>query len=290
MKWRVSLMVMVVVLALESGGSLGASASLTAKTSPGEDPVVAQVGGEKIKQSEFAEYLDRLPAAARFEAGTAEGRLRLLQGYARQKSMVVLARRAGLERDPEYRRLLRPFEEAQLSKLYMDRLRGEITVSSASARAYYDAHPREFMEGEIHASHIVARTYDEAQKAQTLLKDGKSFAEVAKSVSIDRASAQKGGQMAPVRTGQVDPIFERTFQGLTPGQVSWIVNTAAGYELIRKDEEIKGQPKPLDKVAKDIETMLQSQQLYQRLSDAQARITIKIDEKALNSAQFPKPQ
>ena len=246
--------------------------------------VIALVGDEKITPEVFLGYLDGLPPSIRVLAASPDGRVQLLKSYLYQRALVLLARQAKLEQDPEFQKLVKSYEEGQLSKLYMDRLRAEVSVSSVEVRAYYVTHPQEFAEGLIHASHIVTNSFEEALKAKDLLmKGGKSFAEVAQTLSIDRASAKNGGRMPASRTGRADPAFEKSFRALIKEQVSDIAKTSAGFELIRKDEEIQGPPKPFQAVEQDIRSTLQNQKLFQRLEAAKAALGVTFDAKKVES-------
>jgi len=252
-------------------------------SSPSLGDAIAQVGGEKITQEEFLGFLDSLPPAARDLASSPAGRTQLLHGYLYQRSVLLLARRAGLEKDSEFQKRTKAYLDGQLLTLYMDRLRAEVSVSSAEVRAYYVTHPQEFAEGPIHAGRIVTKSFEDALKAQELLKGGKSFAAVAQALSIDRDSAKHGGRMPVMRAGQADPVFEKTFRALPKGQVSDVIRTAAGFELIRKDEEIQGPPKPLQAVERDIQSTLQNQKVSQRLEYAKTALGVTFDAKKVES-------
>jgi peptidyl-prolyl cis-trans isomerase C len=251
--------------------------------SPSGDPVLARVGQGEIRQSEFLNYLSSFPPAARPQAATPEGRRQMLQGLIYQKSIAELARQAGIEHDPEFQKSVNSYVEGQLSRLYMERLGAKTPVTDAEIQDYYKTHSQDFMEGTIQASHIVTRSQKDAEKAQKMLQGGKSFAQVARAVSIDRASAQNGGRMPPTRFGRGNPVVDQVLRSLQKGKVSGVIPTPSGFELIRKDEETKGSQKSLIAVKEEIRSMLQSQKAFKQLNDAKEKLPVTIDQKQLDA-------
>lgn len=67
------------------------------------------------------------------------------------------------------------------------------------------------------------------------LRQGESFAELAKRHSKDPGSAPQGGSLGPVTLGQTVMEFEDALLLLKPGQVSPPVETPFGWHLIRLD-------------------------------------------------------
>ena len=262
--------------------------NLTQTGSPrsSNDPVLAKVGSEEIRGSDFINYLRFRPDLKQREM-TPEGRVQILRGIVYEVTVSQLARKAGIPRDPSYRESMKQNEEMQLMKFYTDRMRSEITVSSADVRAYYDTHPQEFTEGIIHASHIVMKTSEEAEEALGQIGKGVSFDSVAKDFSIDKNSAKAGGKMPPVRTSQLSPEFERAFIALNPGQISGITKTPEGFELIRKNAETLGPLKPFDDVQDSIRAKLANQALGRRVNQEETSVPVIINEDQVKSLNIP---
>jgi parvulin-like peptidyl-prolyl isomerase len=76
---------------------------------------------------------------------------------------------------------------------------------------------------------------------------------------------------------------------LSLGQISGIVKTAAGFELIRKDAEITGPLKPFASVQDSIRMQLINQALTKRVDAAKSAIPVVIDEARLKSLQLSNP-
>lgn len=82
------------------------------------------------------------------------------------------------------------------------------------------------------------------------LVDGEDFATLAKQVSADKASAEKGGELPWFTTGRMVPEFETAAFALKkPGEMSQPVKTAFGWHIIKLLDR-KGLP-PFDEVKAD---------------------------------------
>jgi len=73
---------------------------------------------------------------------------------------------------------------------------------------------------QIHLHAIVLRTYEEAQKAQKRLKAGTNFATLARELSIDEETKEKGGDMGWLPRGVLSYGLEHTAFSLSPGEIS----------------------------------------------------------------------
>lgn len=101
----------------------------------------------------------------------------------------------------------------------------------------------------IKASHILVKTEEQAQTVLDRINSGEDFAELAKSLSVDKASALIGGDLGYFTKGTRIAEFEDVAFNLEKDQVSDIVKTEVGYHIIKlidkKDtfEELKDEMK-----------------------------------------------
>lgn len=83
----------------------------------------------------------------------------------------------------------------------------------------------------------------QAEAALARVKSGQDFAVVAKEVSQDPGSKDKGGDLGFTSKGAYVPEFEKAAYSLKPGEVSGIVETQFGFHIIKvtekKDDQIK---------------------------------------------------
>jgi len=125
---------------------------------------------------------------------------------------------------------------------------------------------------------IVFKEKDTANKFHTELiasPSDKRFIEIAKKHSIDKGTARKGGLTDFFSRSDMSefPVFARTaFIGLKkPGDISKVVKTKRGFEIIKLAERISAAEKPLKQVRDDVVKKLKKRRaLFLLRSDLQA--------------------
>jgi parvulin-like peptidyl-prolyl isomerase len=123
------------------------------------------------------------------------------------------------------------------------------SVSEEEAKAYYDAHPELFDSGERRVvRYILLRVPPGAPREQKVqihsklqvlrqrIAKGEDFAKLAEQFSQDQASAGNGGLLAVFGRGQMEPSFEKAAYALGKGELSAVVETPFGYNLLRVEE------------------------------------------------------
>jgi Parvulin-like peptidyl-prolyl isomerase len=86
----------------------------------------------------------------------------------------------------------------------------------------------------IKCSHILVKKQSEAIAILERLKNGESFANLAKQLSIDKAIGKKGGDLGFFGRGMMVKPFEDTAFKLEKGQISEPVKTEFGYHIIKR--------------------------------------------------------
>jgi len=102
-----------------------------------------------------------------------------------------------------------------------------------AAKAYYDAHPGDFVKAM--ASHILVDTKEKADAARARITAGQDFAAVAKEVSLDTATKDRNGELSGEIS--IDSKYETAFidavLATAVGDVSQPVQTRDGFQLIK---------------------------------------------------------
>jgi len=89
------------------------------------------------------------------------------------------------------------------------------------------------MASQVHASHILVKTQDEAQNILNDLKaDKTSFAKAAESRSIC-PSGRRGGDLGWFTRGKMVREFENAAFALNKGELSGLVRTEFGWHIIK---------------------------------------------------------
>jgi len=143
-------------------------------------------------------------------------------------------------------------------------------VSDAEVEKYYTEHAKEFeTPRQVRASHVLARVGDtggsEAEdKARAKIADvirrakaGEDFAKLARAVSEDPGSKERGGDLDWVKPGDMVPAFEQALFALKKGELSpEPVRTPFGFHAIKVVDVKDDAKKPLKEVAASIRDRL----------------------------------
>jgi peptidyl-prolyl cis-trans isomerase C len=86
----------------------------------------------------------------------------------------------------------------------------------------------------IKCLHILVKKNSEALTVLNRLKNGESFTNLAKELSIDKASGKRGGDLGFFRKGMMVKPFEEVAFRLEKGQISDPVKTEFGYHIIKR--------------------------------------------------------
>ena len=89
---------------------------------------------------------------------------------------------------------------------------------------------------EVPVRMILVRTSEEARRVLASLERGDDFAGLAKKHSIDSAGTE-GGYLGKVKLSDLRPEIQEALKDLPPGQVSGVVETPAGYMILKVLEE-----------------------------------------------------
>jgi parvulin-like peptidyl-prolyl isomerase len=132
----------------------------------------------------------------------------------------------------------------------------KVNVTDDEVKNYYDAHTADYEQPEmVRVSHILIFTVDPVTHAtlpaaqldarrklsENIVKAsraGADFAKLAKQVSEDLGSKANGGELLPFPRGQMTSEIDAAAFSLTNNEVSDVITTSVGYQIIKLLEKI----------------------------------------------------
>ncbi|AVQ39941.1 peptidylprolyl isomerase [Clostridium botulinum] len=136
----------------------------------------------------------------------------------------------------------------------------DVKVEDKDTKKYYNENQSMFTEkpNTMNVSHILVKTEDEAKKVKKRLDSKEDFAKVAKEVSQDPGSKDKGGLLGDINYNDAnfDPTFMKAAIALKQGAVSNAVHTQFGYHIIKINSKKEYPVKKYDAVKEDIKKEL----------------------------------
>jgi peptidyl-prolyl cis-trans isomerase C len=209
--------------------------------------VVARVGTKSITKGEFEQLLKLRGGKAPIDTNT---EIAFLNNLVQTIALGDLAREKGLDKRKDVQELIALTDNTLLANLLIkEEVLDRVTVTEEQAKKYYETHRDQFKGPEqvkIRQIVIEVEKSDPEEeknmarlKAEEILKKiraGEDFAKLASTYSDDQESKAKGGDLGFVEKGNMyKPLDEAAFK-LNPGEVSGIIETPAGFHIIKMDE------------------------------------------------------
>ena len=207
-----------------------------------ENPIVAEVNGFEIRQSDVAIAFQRLPEQFR-QAPTGQVFVQIVQQLVDGQLIVKAGREDDLQNDPEVQAQIEEFTRVAIQQTYMNRLITE-GLTEEDLRAVYDATIAN-TEGplEVHAQHILLESEEDGYDIIKALDGGADFGDLARERS-QGPSAPRGGDLGYfTRSAMLAPFSSAAFV-IEPGSIGPDpVQTDFGWHVIKVLDK-RRQPAP----------------------------------------------
>ncbi len=226
------------------------------------DPVVAEIGKEKITLEQFQEELTRLPPNLRRMTSNKKVLREFLDQLATTRLLYQEGVAKGLLEDPQVKRQLEETtRKVVLGTLLQREIESRIKPpTETEIKEYYKKHISEFhQEKQVRASHILVKDKATAEKLEAELKNGADFATLARKNSTCPSASQGGDLGFFTRERMVKEFSDAAF-ALKPGEISAPVKTKYGYHIIKVSEVKAASAKPLAEVKAAIRSRLTQEQ------------------------------
>jgi len=175
-----------------------------------------------------------------------------------------------------------------------DRLSG-VQVTDEEIQDYYDSHEAEFTRpAERRAGHILVKVPSDAppesdaagraraEEARRRVEAGESFEDVAREVSEDELSAQRGGDLDFFPRGAMVPAFESAVFETAVGTLAPVTRTPYGYHVIKVTAERPAGVTPFAEVRDELRERLKRE----RADDAAEALAREIRAAAASAADL----
>ncbi|HVB07381.1 MAG TPA: peptidylprolyl isomerase [Candidatus Acidoferrales bacterium] len=151
-----------------------------------------------------------------------------------------------------------------------------VRIGSDEVQKYYDAHKNEFVKPEeVDLSVIffstenktpeeVAAIQKKAEGVLKRLKSGDDFGQIAKRVSEGPTSSD-GGELGTFKRGELAPDLEKAVFSLKKGDLTDIIHTTNGLQILRVNQHFNAGLQPLSKVEQEVENALYEQKIQPAL-------------------------
>jgi peptidyl-prolyl cis-trans isomerase D len=168
---------------------------------------------------------------------------------------------------------------AKYALLDLDQLKQRMKISDAEIQDYYQKHIGDYkVENRVHLEQILFQTLgktdaeitlvkQQAQKVDDQAKHGGNFEDLAKKYSEDENSKAKGGDLGWIVAGQAFPAIEKEAFALQKGDVSGLIDTPFGIDIVKVLDKESAHTKSVDEVRDSILATLTQQKITQEEND-----------------------
>jgi peptidyl-prolyl cis-trans isomerase SurA len=158
-----------------------------------------------------------------------------------------------------------------------------VDISSDEVKQYYDAHQQEFTLPERVVLSEISLSTDgkspdefpavrsKVEGLRTSVLNGDDFGEVARRYS-QGSTAKDGGDLGTFKKGDLSPQIEAVVFQMSKGQISDVIQTRTGFEILKVEDHFPAGVQPLDKVEPDIRNAIHAQKMQPRLRDYLAEL------------------
>lgn len=250
---------------------------------PGEDNVIATVGGMDIYESELAYTISDMGAQFA-QLPPEQRRVAALSSLIDIKLLAARAKEEGLGDSEAFQRRMDFLTDRALHNEYFKQ---EVmdAISEEEVRARYEEEVAAMPAAEeINARHILVETEEEARSIIEELDGGADFAELAKEHSTD-GSAANGGDLGYFQRGQMVPAFEEAAFALEPGSYTQNpVESQFGWHVIKVEDKRTAEPPAFEAVSDQVRQIVLRQRYLDVLQEARGDAEVEIADPELAEA------
>ena len=264
--------------------------------------VIATVNGNKITKEDANAFLQQIQPnqPISYDLLDPQTRKKVVDGLIETELMAQAAQKAGVEKDPEYQRMLDLAKKKLMINQWAKQQFEKTIVSESEAKEFYDKNSEKFMVPEqVHARHILLKDEKSAEAVIDQLKGlkgeelKKKFIELAKEKSTG-PTAPKGGDLGYFTKDQMVVPFSKAAFALKKGEVTpKPVQTQFGWHVIYVEDHKAARKTPFDQIKEKVIQNLKQQRFVERMKkeSEQLKAKSKIDylDASLKSATQTQP-
>jgi peptidyl-prolyl cis-trans isomerase SurA len=158
-----------------------------------------------------------------------------------------------------------------------------VDISSDEVKQYYEAHQQDFTlpervvlseislttEGKSPEEFAAVRSKEEGLRTSVL--NGDDFSQVARLYS-QGSTAKDGGGLGTFKRGELSPQIEAVVFQMSKGQISDVIQTRTGFEILKVEDHLQSELQPMDKVEPDIRNTIHAQKMQPLIRDYLAEL------------------
>lgn len=241
-----------------------------------DDIVVATVNNEPISKSTLDLLVKQYKGNTNKDNVTIDEKKQIIKSLMTRYLILQQSSVQALKNDEDIIAKVMVYENNLIvNRFVKDQVDKKVTVTDGELRKYYNLNTHEFRTNpKVQARAILLKTKEEAEKILYRLRKGEDFGKLAQDFSIDPFTASDGGSMAILEKGKgkVFTQIEEVLFDLKPGEISDVVETAFGFNILSVDEVFPSELKPFEEVREQIKRSILQQKKAQAFEEMSNRL------------------
>ena len=206
----------------------------------------------------------------------------------RERGESVLASMAAERDGVDVSMQLERYIEERLPALMLEQKSREWVPDEKTMRNWYARHQDVgLIPTSYHVGQLVVATREEAEALRARILKGESLFNLAASNSIDPVGRKQNGDIGWITEGRGMPELLKVLPTLKDDQVSEVIPTQSGYNLITVIERRDGKQKPYEDVRERVKQMMVNEKLPAYLGELEKRYPVTWGVMATQSASQP---
>ena len=254
--------------------------------------IIATVDSVKITKDDADRFIQASQPTMNYDMLNDKQKKQVIDRLIERELFSEEAERAGIENDPEFKKLLEQQKKDLMVAQWMKNDFEKTIVSDGEVKAFYNNNKKKFeVPAQVHARHILVKSEKKAQEIINSLKGLKGeelkskFIELAKKESTGPTGV-KGGDLGYFTASQMVLPFSKAAFALKKGGITLKpVKTQFGYHVIYVEDKKPAQILPFDTVKDKIRQSLKEKEFREKMElkaselKKRAKITTELDSK-----------
>ncbi|MDX1950425.1 MAG: peptidylprolyl isomerase [Rickettsiales bacterium] len=241
--------------------------------------LIALADGKEIYEQEVRERLNFITGGRGSQINLGQMDAQGLEAVAReaavQKKVLEEAYLNNIQNDPELQNRVDDLVENIYKEKYLETI-AKAAVTEEKLKSLYDELVSKAKTSKQYkVKHILLRSDAEARQAIEKIKSQR-FEDVAKSMSVDKQSAVRGGDLGYIFPEEFVLEFSQAVKKLGKGQTSGVVKTEFGYHIIRVEDIKDAEILPYEKSKPRIEKQLGAEAVKTYIEELSKKINVNV--------------
>lgn len=246
--------------------------------------VIAVVNGEKITREDIEKSLAEIAemedgGKPTLETFPPDFQINFIEKYIEKRLLIGEARRQNAHKVQSVVEKVRAAEDYLAQQEYLTSLVVRARTEEKLKEIYDDRFSKKKGKVEVHASHILVKTEEEAKALKKKLDEGADFAELAKENSIEPGSKASEGDLGYFVYEQMVPEFSKAAFALKKNEISAPVKSDFGWHIIKKHDQRKVVLPDFKKIIPDLEAELARRVINEKVIELKKNAKIELEPK-----------